>query len=53
MTGVGEVTPSGISILVGARLRWTDVQALPKATIIESKNIQPELVQSLQLRQRV
>ncbi len=53
MTCVGEVTPGGISILVGARLRWMDVYALPKATIIEGKNIQAELVQGLQLRQRI
>ena len=53
MARVGEVAPGGIRILVGACLRGMDVYALPKAAIIEGKNIDAQLVQGLQLRQRV
>src|ERR1700677_2479278 len=39
MTCAGEVIPGGVSILVGAGLRWMYVYTLPKAAIIEGKNI--------------
>ncbi len=53
MTRVGEVAPGGVGILVGACFRGMDVHALSKAAIIEGKNIHAEVVQGLQLRQRV